>query len=112
MFLSRTIYFLQLMFVHKLVQDHRVETYLQSQEEEGTDMLTSIQAWALNATASLQQFVQQALPARPQQLTPDDYEEVSMATVLCGCTMLHSVDGLNATAAVLCLKVKEVRQLL
>ena len=79
------------MFVHKLVQDHRVETYLQSQEEEGTDMLASIQAWAVNASASLQHLVQQALPATPKQNTLDDYEEVSMADVLCDCTMCHSM---------------------
>ena len=70
-----------------MVQDRRVETYLQSQEEEGTDMLASIQAWGLDATASLQRLVQQLLPARPQQHTFDDYEEVSMAGLLCDRTM-------------------------
>lgn len=69
------------MAVHQLVQDGRVETYLQSQEEEGTDMLASIQAWGLTATASLQRLVQQALPARPKLHTLDDYEEVSVADV-------------------------------
>ncbi|KAL3148377.1 hypothetical protein ABBQ38_013833 [Trebouxia sp. C0009 RCD-2024] len=50
-------------------QDSRVETYLQSQEEEGTDMLAGIQAWAHNASASLQRIVHQAVPARQQHHT-------------------------------------------
>ena len=66
-----------------MVQDSRVETYLQSQEEEGSGMLADVQAWAQNATASLQRLVQQALPARQNQHTLDEPEGVSMATVTC-----------------------------
>lgn len=63
------------MLVCFMLQDRRVETYLQSQEEEGTDILANVQAWGYNATASLQRLVQRAVPARP---TLDEYEEVSL----------------------------------
>lgn len=65
--------------VTEMVQDSRVETYLQSQEEEGTDMLAGIQAWAHNASASLQRIVHQAVPARQQHHTLAEDEGVSTA---------------------------------
>lgn len=64
----------------ELVQDNRVETYLQSHEdEEGTDMLAGIRAWARGASASLQRAVQQAVPTRKQQHAPAEHEGVSTA---------------------------------
>ena len=63
--------------LHDLVQDSRVETYLQSQEEEGTDMLAGLQAWAHNASASLQRIVHQAVPATQKQHALAEDEGVS-----------------------------------
>lgn len=65
--------------VAEMAQDSRVETYLQSQEEEGTDMLAGIQAWAHSASASLQRIVHQAVPARQQHHTLAEDEGVSTA---------------------------------
>ena len=72
------------MLVRSMLQDRRVETYLQSQEEEGTDILANIQTWGYGATATLQRLVQRAVPARP---TLDEYEEVGLTDSFCICHM-------------------------
>lgn len=50
------------------LQDSRVETYIQSQEEgESSSMWSNIRGWTHNAGASVQRLVQQSLPTRHPQ---------------------------------------------
>lgn len=62
-----------------VLQDSRVESYLQSQEEEGGGIWKHIQGWTNNASASLQRIAQQSLPGRHMQANSDESDWVSFA---------------------------------
>lgn len=62
-----------------VLQDSRVESYLQSQEEERGGIWRDIQGWTNNASASLQRIAQQSLPRRHMQADSDESDWVSFA---------------------------------
>lgn len=60
-----------------MMQDSRVETYLQSQEEDGGSMLADIKSWAHSTKSSLQNLMQQTLSARQSHRALDESDWVS-----------------------------------
>lgn len=80
-----------------VMQDSRVETYLQSHEINESGIWSGIKGWTQNVGASLQQLAHQSLPGRHVSEDVDESDWVSLLLDIQLCLCLSHTIQYNTT---------------